>query len=124
MRENIRLTYHPKFRRGFFEIRSNPLFIGIVNSSQQSTVNSQQSTVNSQQSTVNSQQSTVNSQQSTSPDGVTGNDISLKIDRFLLNCLYCRKNIFFQFDRSRSIEIELPNRKLKQIFAVVKYLNL
>ena len=39
--------------------------IGIVNSSQQSTVNSQQSTVNSQQSTVNSQHHS----------GVTGNDI-------------------------------------------------
>ncbi|MEG5001057.1 hypothetical protein QUB13_25690 [Microcoleus sp. B4-D4] len=33
--------------------------IGIIKSSQQSTVNSQQSTVNSQQSTINSQQSTV-----------------------------------------------------------------
>ncbi len=56
--------------------------IGIIKSSQQSTVNSQQSTVNSQQSTVNSQQSTVNSQQltansqqSTITDGTTGIDV-------------------------------------------------
>ncbi|MEG4485539.1 hypothetical protein [Microcoleus sp. D2_18a_B4] len=52
--------------------------IGIIKSSQQSTVNSQQSTINSQQSTVNSQQSTVNNQQSTvnHHSGVTGIDIS------------------------------------------------